>query len=67
MDKQQRREYAESLKSSAKELIDGIGTESEKETFATEIINEAVKQRNRWRLAAVISIALNIIQWFLCG
>ena len=40
---------------------------SEKETFATEIINEAVKQRNRWRLAAVISIALNIIQGFICG
>lgn len=40
---------------------------SEKETFATEIINEAVKQSNRWRLAAVISIALNIIQWVLWG
>lgn len=36
---------------------------NEKETFATEIINEAVKQRNRWRLAAVISIILNLIQW----
>lgn len=33
------------------------------QTFATEIINEAVKQRNRWRLATVISIALNLIQW----
>lgn len=38
---------------------------SVKETFATEIINEAVKRRNRWRLVAVISIALNIIQWLL--
>ena len=35
---------------------------SEKETFATEIINEAVKQRNRWRLAFCISLAGNVIQ-----
>ena len=34
-----------------------------REPFATEIINEIAKQRNRWRLAAIISIALNIIQW----
>lgn len=33
-----------------------------KQTFAMDIINEAMKQRNRWRLAAVISIVLNIIQ-----
>lgn len=39
----------------------------QKQTFAMEIINEAVKQRNRWRLVAVISIALNIIQWLLWG
>ena len=34
---------------------------SEKETFATEIINEAVKQRNRWRLAFCISLAGNML------
>lgn len=38
---------------------------SEKETFATEIINEAVKQRNRWRLAAVISIAPVVSLWII--
>lgn len=36
-----------------------------RETFAMEIINEIAKQRNRWRVAAIISIALNIIQWLL--
>ncbi len=39
----------------------------EREPFATEIINEIAKQRNRWRLVALISIALNIIQWVLWG
>lgn len=34
----------------------------QKQTFAMDIINEAVKQRNRWRLAAVISVVLNVIQ-----
>ena len=38
MDKQQRREYAESLKSSAKELIDGIGTESERDLIIIKLI-----------------------------
>lgn len=38
MDKQQRREYAESLKSSAKELIDGIGTESERDLRIIKLI-----------------------------
>ena len=33
-----------------------------KQTFAMEIINEAVKQRNRWRLAFCISLAGNVIQ-----
>lgn len=35
----------------------------EREPFAMEIINEIAKQRNCWRLVAVISIALNIVQW----
>ena len=39
----------------------------EREPFATEVINEIAKQRNRWRLVALISIALNIIQWVLWG
>ncbi len=34
-----------------------------REPFAMEIINGIAKQRSRWRLVAVISIALNIIQW----
>lgn len=38
-----------------------------REPFAVEIINEIEKQRNRWRLATIISIALNIIQWILWG
>lgn len=32
-----------------------------KQTFAIEIINEAMKQRNRWRLAFCISLAGNVL------
>jgi len=35
----------------------------EQTSFATEIIAEMKRQRDIWRIAAVISIALNIIQW----
>ncbi len=38
MDKRQRREYAENLKSSAKELVDGIGTESERDLRIIKLI-----------------------------
>lgn len=33
----------------------------QKQTFAMEIINETVKQRNRWRLAFCISLAGNVL------
>ncbi len=33
----------------------------QKQTFAMNIINEAVKQRNRWRLAFCISLAGNML------
>ncbi len=33
------------------------------ENFATEIIGEMKKRLNIWRLAAVVSIVLNVIQW----
>ena len=39
-----------------------------KQTFEMEIINEAVKQRNRWRLAFCISLTGTVIQaamWFI--
>lgn len=36
-----------------------------KETFATEIIGKAKRQRNIWSIIAIVSIALNIIQWLL--
>lgn len=32
-----------------------------KQTFAVEIINEAMKKRNRWRLAFCISLAGNVL------
>ena len=47
MDKQQRREYAESLKSSAKELIDGIGTESERDLRIIKLIYGFVSRADR--------------------
>lgn len=31
--------------------------------FATEIIGEIKRQRNIWRIIAIVSIVLNIIQW----
>lgn len=31
--------------------------------LATEILVKLKRQRNIWRVAAIISIALNIIQW----
>ena len=31
--------------------------------FATEIIGKIKRQRNIWRMLAIVSIALNIIQW----
>jgi hypothetical protein len=34
----------------------------QKQTFATEIINEIAKQRNRWILAFCISLVGNVIQ-----
>ncbi len=37
----------------------------DKENFATEIIGKIKKQRNIWRMLAIVSIALNIIQWLL--
>ena len=39
----------------------------EQTSFATEIIAEMKRQRDIWRIAAVISIALNIIQWLFQG
>ena len=33
-----------------------------KQTFAMDIINEAMKRRNRWRLAFCISMVVNVIQ-----
>ena len=38
MDKEQRKEYAEKLKTAAKELIDGIGTESKREQEIIKLI-----------------------------
>ena len=32
-----------------------------RESFAMEIINEAVKQRNRWRLVFCISLVGNVL------
>jgi len=34
-----------------------------KDSFATEIISEIKRQRNIWRMIAVVSVILNIIQW----
>ncbi len=31
--------------------------------FAIEIIGEIKRQRNIWRIVAIVSIVLNIIQW----
>lgn len=31
--------------------------------FATEIIGEIKRRRNIWRIIAIVSIVLNIIQW----
>lgn len=36
---------------------------AEKDSFATEIISEMKRQRDIWRIVAIISIVLNIIQW----
>lgn len=44
MDKEQSKEYAEQLKSAAKELIDGIGTESEFEQRIIKMIYDFVRQ-----------------------
>lgn len=33
--------------------------------LATELIGEMKRQRNIWRLVAIVSIMLNIIQWML--
>jgi len=35
----------------------------DKENFAIEIIGEMKRQRNIWRMLAIVSIVLNIIQW----
>jgi len=35
--------------------------EDQRKIFATEIIDEAKKQRNRWRLAFCISLAGNVL------
>lgn len=40
-----------------------LGMVKDKENFATEIIGEIKRQRNIWRMLAIVSIALNIIQW----
>lgn len=37
----------------------------DKENFAIEIIGRIKRQRNIWRVLAIVSIALNIIQWLL--
>lgn len=37
----------------------------DKENFAVEIIGGIKRQRNIWRVLAIVSIALNIIQWLV--
>lgn len=37
----------------------------DKENFAIEIIGKIKRQRNIWRVLAIVSIALNIIQWLV--
>ena len=32
-------------------------------SLATEVIGDIKRQRNIWRMLAIVSIALNIIQW----
>lgn len=34
-----------------------------KENFATEIIGSIKKNRDFWRIVAVVSIIINILQW----
>lgn len=34
-----------------------------RENFATEIIGRIKRQRDIWRIIAVVGIALNVIQW----
>lgn len=36
-----------------------------KDTFAVEIIGKIKRQRDIWKIVAVVSIVLNIIQWLL--
>lgn len=31
--------------------------------YAAEIVGEIERRRNIWRIVAIVSIALNIIQW----
>lgn len=48
----------------ASERRGGVMAEK-KDSFATEIISEIKRQRNIWRIAAIVSIVLNVIQWIL--
>lgn len=34
-----------------------------RENFAAEIIGRIKRKRDIWRIAAIVSIALNVIQW----
>ena len=44
MNEEQRKEYAEQLKSAAKEFIDGIGTESERDQRIIKLIYGFVRR-----------------------
>lgn len=35
----------------------------DKENFATELLSDMKRRLNIWRVVAIVSIALNIIQW----
>ncbi len=36
-----------------------------KENFVTEILSRIKRERNFWMAVAIVSIALNIIQWLV--